>query len=229
LKDKVNTAYHYGEEKKKGGGLILARATAEDVIGMPIYYGFLIDFQGFKTVIDTLGGVDVNVSQTFTDTQYPAPGKEHDSCPGDPTNACVYETIHFDAGMQLMNGDRALIYVRSRHADGAEGSDFARSRRQQEVLLALKNTLLHPTTWITFDRVRMLPKAFDEATDTNMSIGELATIGRLFLSIPEGAVKKISFESFLYDPPAYLYGGRSVLTPRDSWESIQEYVASQVQ
>ena len=48
LKDRVNSAYHYGEEKKEGGGLLLARVIAEDVIGAPIHYTLLVDFSGFK-------------------------------------------------------------------------------------------------------------------------------------------------------------------------------------
>ena len=48
LKDKVNTAYHYGEEKKKGGGLLLSKVSVEDVIGIPVQYAVVIDFSGFK-------------------------------------------------------------------------------------------------------------------------------------------------------------------------------------
>lgn len=228
LKDKVNSAYHYGEQKKKGGGITLARAVTEDMIGMPVHYGLLIDFAGFKNVIDLIGGIDVNVSQAFTDTQYPIPGKEHDTCPGDPTNACVYETVHFDAGLQHMNGDRSLIYVRSRHADGAEGSDFARSRRQQEVVIALKNRLMHPTQWMTLARLKALPKVLDDATDTDMNMGELMTVGKLFLKIPQNSMKKIAFDTLLTQPPEYLYGGRFVLVPTDDWQTVQSFIAQQL-
>ena len=44
LKDRVNSAYHYGEEKKKGGGLLLAKVTVEDIVGMPIHYAVVVDF-----------------------------------------------------------------------------------------------------------------------------------------------------------------------------------------
>ena len=62
--------------------------------------------------------MDVNVTRAFTDNKYPIAGKERDTCPGDPTNRCVYESIHFDEGRQHMNGDVALKYARSRHAEG---------------------------------------------------------------------------------------------------------------
>jgi len=229
LKDKVNSAYHYGEIKKKGGGLILAKVISEDVIGMPIHYAMLVDFTGFKNLVDLIGGIDVNVTQAFTDTQYPIPGREHDTCPGDSTNACVYETVRFDSGMQHMNGDRALIYVRSRHATGAEGSDFARSRRQQEVLLALKNKITHPITWLTKQRLSQLPKALDDATDSDMNIGELATVGRKYIKINESQVKKVAIDDLLTQAPDYLYNGLFVLVPKNDWTTVQSYISKTIQ
>ena len=225
LKDKVNTAYHYGEEKKKGGGMILARAITEDVVGIPIHYAVLIDFTGFKNLIDLIGGIDVNVSRAFTDTQYPIPGKEHDTCSGDPTNQCVYETVHFDGGIQHMGGDRALVYVRSRHAEGEEGSDFARNRRQQEVLLAFKDKIMHPFSWLTIQRLSQLPKALDDATDADMNLGELASVGRKYIRINESQVKKVAFDDLLTEAPAYLYNGLYVLVPKDDWTTVQAYIA----
>jgi polyisoprenyl-teichoic acid--peptidoglycan teichoic acid transferase len=229
LKDKINSAYHYGEEKKKGGGMILAKAITEDVVGIPIHYAVLIDFTGFKNLIELIGGIDVNVTKAFIDTQYPIPGKEHDTCPGDPTNACVYETVHFDKGIQHMNGDRALIYVRSRHAEGEEGTDFARSKRQQEVLLAFKDKIMHPTKWLTMRRLSQLPKALDDATDSDMNIGGLATVGRQYIKINESQVKKVAFDNLLTEAPFYLYNGLYVLIPVDNWSTIQSYIAKAIQ
>ncbi len=228
LKDKVNSAYHYGEEKKKGGGMILAKVVVEDIIGMPIHYGLLIDFSGFKKIIDLLGGVDVNVTRAFTDNDYPIAGKEHDTCPGDPTNRCVYETIHFDVGVQHMDGERALKYARSRHAEGAEGSDFARGRRQQDIVVALKDKLVHPTRWFSSERVNELPHVLDEATDTDMNMGELATVGKWFIKTKEASVKKISFDTLLEEPAPGLFGGRYVLVPIDDWDHVHTYLKEQV-
>lgn len=227
LKDKINSAYHYGEEKKKGGGMLLSKVVVEDIIGMPINYGLLIDFSGFKKIIDLIGGVDVNVTRAFTDKDYPIAGKEKDTCPGDPTNRCVYETVHFDAGVQHMDGERALKYVRSRHAEGEEGSDFARGRRQQEIIIALKNKLIHPSLWVTKERLVELPKILGDATDTDMNFGELATIGKLFMKTQESNLKKISIESLLIEPPTYLYG-RYVLVPASDWATIHAYIQDQI-
>jgi LCP family protein required for cell wall assembly len=228
LRDKVNTAYHYGEEKEEGSGMLLAKIVAEDVVGMPIHYSLLIDFSGFKDIVDLLGGIDVNVSRAFTDNEYPIPGKEHETCPDDPTNRCLYETIHFDSGIQHMNGERALTYVRSRHAEGEEGGDFARNRRQQEVLIALKDTVVNPFRWVTLDRLTALPTVIDRAIDTDMNIGELATVLTRYTKINEENVKKISFDTLLTEGPRYLYNNLYVLVPLEDWASVQTYIADEL-
>lgn len=228
LKDRVNSAYHYGEDKKKGGGLLLSKVVVEDVLGIPIHYAVVIDFTGFQNVIDEVGGIDVNVPTAFTDTKYPKPGMENATCPGDPTNACVYETVHFDAGVQHMDGARALIYARSRHAEGDEGGDFARSRRQQLIMVALKNKLVNPFTWFTPARMNSLLKVVDEATDMDMNVAEALTIGKRFVGAKESDIKRISFDDKLEVPPSYVYG-RYVLVPIEDWEVIQAYIKEQLQ
>lgn len=115
---KINSAYAYG-------GASLARETAERLIGEKIPYYAVIDFQGFERVIDDLGGITINVEQTFTDREFP---DEH---------LGFLPPITFEKGLQKMNGQRALQYVRSRHGDNGQNSDFARSRRQEQVLEAI--------------------------------------------------------------------------------------------
>lgn len=228
LKDRVNSAYHYGEDKKKGGGLLLSKVVVEDILGIAIHYAVVIDFSGFQNVIDEIGGIDVNVPAAFTDTKYPKPGMENATCPGDPTNACVYETVHFDAGLQHMDGARALIYARSRHAENDEGSDFARSRRQQLIMVALKNKLVNPFQWFTPARFNSLPKVVDDSTDMDMNMAEALTIGKRFAQTKESDIKKISFDDKLEVPPSYVYG-RYVLVPIEDWQGIQDYIKSELQ
>jgi polyisoprenyl-teichoic acid--peptidoglycan teichoic acid transferase len=228
LKDKVNTAYHYGELKQKGGGLLLSKVIVEDVTGMPIHYAVVVDFSGFTKVIDAVGGITVNVPEAFTDTQYPKPGMEQAACPGDPTNACVYETVHFDAGLQHMDGARALIYARSRHAEGDQGSDFARSRRQQVIMVALKDRFMHPTQWVTLSRLEALPKLLSDATDMDMTLAQAITVGRRFASVGQDQIKKIAFDQLLDTPPAYVYNNLYVLVPKTSWDDVHAYIKEQL-
>lgn len=232
LRDKINTAYHYGEEKSPpsggGTGFVLAKSIVEDVIGMPIHYAFLVDFSGFQKIIDLVGGVYVNVTTAFTDSEFPVAGRENDLCGGDPTLACRYEAIHFEKGEQLMNGNRALQYVRSRHAEGNEGSDFARSKRQQDVLVALKAKLTDPRVWLS-PRLPVLVRALDDATDTDLNISEVVTVGKLTIQVPGGSIKKISFEDFLMTPPSWQYDGKYVLVPKESFEVIQTFIKQNLQ
>lgn len=119
--DRINTAYTYGEATGIwGGGLALTRATVSNVLGVPIDYVAMVDFYGFISLVDTVGGIVVNVPDAIYDAAY-------------PTMDYGYMTISFAPGVQWMDGNTALIYSRTRNAD----SDFSRIRRQQDVLMAL--------------------------------------------------------------------------------------------
>lgn len=227
LKDKVNSAYHYGEEKKEGGGLTIAKVVVEDMVGLPIHSVLLIDFSGFESIIDIAGGIDVTVPRAFIDPEFPVAGRENDQCDGDPQFACRYETVTFTRGAQHMDGKRALTYVRSRHADGDEGSDFARGVRQQEVLAALLGKMKDPLIWLPPSRAFSLFEAFDRATTTDMRIGELATVGKMMVRIGKSQYKRISFVDQVTEPPLWMYG-RYTLVPKESFQAIHEYIKTQL-
>lgn len=159
IKGKINLAYTLGQEKNKQGKLY-AKAVVEKVTGQTIDYVVVIDFSGFTKLIDNLGGVDVNVAGTLDDYNYPIEGKETETCGHSDQDIqdftatvsadqdiwayfpCRYKHLHVDAGVQHMNGEQALEFSRSRHGVGSEGSDFARSRRQEEVISAVKAKVL---------------------------------------------------------------------------------------
>lgn len=227
LKDKINSAYHYGEQKKKGGGIALSKAIVEDVIGIPIHYSVVYDFSQFATFIDAIGGVDVEIEQSFTDTMYPISGKEEDLCGGDPTYACRYETVTFIKGVEHMNGARVLVYVRSRHSEGDEGSDFARSRRQQEVLQAIKQKLpalklfFHPKLALT------LFALIDKATDSDMTIAQDIALGKLVMRMNDAPIQKISIEPYLEEAPQWKYE-RYVLEPNVDYDQIHAFIEEEL-
>ena len=175
-----------------------------------------------------MGGVDITLPKAFTDPDFPIAGKEDDPCDGDPQFACRYETVNFDQGLQHMDGEQALTYVRSRHAEGDEGSDFARGRRQQEVLVALTQKLKNPWTWVPPSRAAELFGAFDSAITTDMRIGELATVGKIIMKIGDGGTKRTSFVDQLSEPPLWMYG-RYTLVPKTSFSAIHEFIKSQLE
>jgi LCP family protein required for cell wall assembly len=151
---KINNAYAFGYNKNpKNGGEELMIEVIEDITGLTIHYYGRVDFEGFRKVIDDIGGVDVYVERTFYDPLY-------------PDYNYGYQPVSFQQGNNHLNGEKALQFARSRHGNNNEGSDFARSQRQQKILLAAKekilstSTLLNPTLILNIvddlaDHVRM--------------------------------------------------------------------------
>jgi len=133
---KINGIYQEGE-KNKIGGLNLLQNVVETVTGYEIQYYVMVDLQGFVEIINTVGGITINVENTFIDYRYP----------NEAGTSAIYETISFTKGIQKMDGKTALKYARSRQSVNAiEASDFARSRRQQKVIIALKDKILSTDT-----------------------------------------------------------------------------------
>lgn len=202
LKDKINSAYMYGKQKEpNGGGLLLAKSTVEEVLGIQIDYGFVLDFGGFKDVIDALGGVTVDVKNGFTDKQYPIEGKENDKCNGDITFACRYTTISFKPGVQTMDADTALIYVRSRHGDNNEGNDIAREARQQLVIAAIMKKVSTPQIFTNFSIDVKLLKVLEKSLETDLMPNEEAALVRYVINA-KGDIKSYTIpDNLLYNPP----------------------------
>lgn len=122
---RINAAHVYGDlSPELGGGLTLVRATVSNLLGVPIDYAVLVNFSGFIGLIDAIGGIDIMVPKALYDGAY-------------PTMDYGYMEVYFEPGMQHMDGQRALQYARVRHMD----SDFERSRRQQEIILAAARQL----------------------------------------------------------------------------------------
>lgn len=159
-KSKINKVYADGQQNNEKG-ILLSRAAVNSLTGVQPDYAVVIDFSGFEKLIDLLGGIDVKVENTLDDYAYPVEGKEDELC--DHTEdgiasfsaqiatasatefdifPCRFQHLHVDEGVQPMDGKTALQFVRSRHALGQEGSDFARSKRQQNVINAIRDKVL---------------------------------------------------------------------------------------
>lgn len=229
LQAKINNAYLFGEEKKPGGGFLMAKAITEEVTGLPVHYAVKIDLAGLKKLIDLVGGVQVNVENSFDDDKFPIEGKENDACGGDPEFKCRYLHLHFDKGWQLLRGEEALQYIRSRQAQGDEGTDFARNKRQQKLILALKEKifslkiLLNPVKWLS------LFKALDEAIDVDIPQEQLPLLTKLIIFSDLAKVKSLSLEEFLVNPPVWQYQGQWILIPvSGDFNQIQDFLKKQL-
>lgn len=232
LNDKINSAYAQGMEKSPPTGLIMAQEAVGQVTGLPIHYALKIDFSAFNNIIDTLGGIDINVERTFDDYEYPLSGKENDLCglpPETETFPCRFEHIHFDAGLTHMDGKTALKFVRSRHAQGEEGTDFARSRRQQLVLQAVKAKIIPTQIFLNPKRIWDLYNELKAHIDTNLGPGEINQLLNITLKYRDLPVKSFSIdENFLDNPPEDARGW--ILLPRGgNWDQVHKFIKDQLQ
>jgi LCP family protein required for cell wall assembly len=164
---KINNINAIAEAQELSGGEETIKALS-DVFQLPIHYYIRVDFQGFINVINEIGGIEVNVENTLDDYAYPILGQEDN-----PDYYARYEHLHFDVGSQKMNGELTLKYARSRHAYGIEGSDFARARRQQLVLEAVKNRLLSKQTLLNPVTIGRLIGEFNRHLSTNLEVWEM--------------------------------------------------------
>jgi anionic cell wall polymer biosynthesis LytR-Cps2A-Psr (LCP) family protein len=241
LKAKINTAYHYGEERQTGGGFILAKQSIEEIIGQPIHYTFLLDFKVFVEAIDLLGGIDVEVDQAFDDYKYPIEGKENDDCNGDPDYKCRYEHLHFDEGLQKMDGKTALKFVRSRNAQGEEGTDFSRSQRQQKVIVSLKDKLSSMGVLLNPAKLQGLMEIAKKYLNSNPKLKdeEIASFANIFYRFMnnKSEIRTLTLDTgtpespgFLVNPlPSEKYSNQWVLVPAaGNWQEFQNYFEKKI-
>ncbi len=239
LRDKINSAYAYGFAKnnKPGDGIKLAKAEVSSIVGLPIHYAGVIDFSKFEQLVDFIGGIEVDVETAFTDKKFPIVGRENDECGGDdPEYKCRYETLHFDKGLQKMDGKTALRFVRSRHAQGSEGSDFARENRQQKVIIAFEKKLIKILQKPDVAKLDQLYQQLNQLVNRDITNQQAAVIGKniIFKKLFGGkglTQKQITLSEKLFTvPPYYEYDGKYVLIPSDNgFTSIHQYIKSQLE
>lgn len=214
LRDKINTAYAYGEARSAGEGMELAKKEISTLIGQPVHYAAVVRFSTFAHIIDALGGIDVEVERSFTDHEYPIKGKENDECFGLEDYSCRYKTVSFTAGKTHMNGERALEFVRSRHAEGVEGSDFARSKRQQLVFASMQQKMMTVMKKGNLTEMRALYKEIDTQIKRDLLNQEAAVLVKKTALSSRFTVKNVQIpESLLEVPDNKDYDGKYVLIP----------------
>ncbi len=208
---KINSINAYAEQQTPGSGGEATAKAVNDLFQTPTTYYIRIDFEGFKRIIDEIGGVEINVENTFDDYTYPINGQEDN-----PDYYARFEHLHFDAGLQKMNGSLALKYARSRHALGIEGSDFARARRQQLLLEAVKEKLLSRQTLLNPVVLGKLINEFSKDISTNLNTWEMLRLWDLFKDTKkEQIINKVLSDA----PDGFLIAskgqdGAYILTPR---------------
>jgi len=195
-------------------GLAAVDTAVEQVVGIPIQYHALVNFKAFKDAVDAVGGINVDVKTALVD---PTMAWENGG------NATLAK-----AGAQQMDGTSALRYVRSRHTS----SDFARSVRQREVLVALRKKILTTGTLANPIKIQQLISTFGNNVFTDISTVDLMRLYGIANTIGDDAITSLDLVSgdhalVMTDT----VGSTSVVRPKlgfDRYSDIQTYVRSQL-
>jgi LCP family protein required for cell wall assembly len=197
--NRINAAYQFGETNKvAGGGPGLAMQTVEQNFGVPVHYFAQVDFEGFRGIVDALGGVTVDVQRPLIDNEYPS------------ETGSAYQRIYIPMGLQHMDGRTALQYVRSRHAD----SDLGRNERQQGMLLALRE---QGTQISVLGKIDAVLGQLKGAVRTDLSFTQVGSLAKLAQGIPRDKVQQLSIGDEMVSDQNM--NGADVLVPR--WEVIR--------
>ncbi|MHB8629552.1 MAG: LCP family protein [Aggregatilineales bacterium] len=192
---RINSAFEIGELKQPGGGAKLAMQTVQYNFGIPINSYLIFTFQAVMSLIDAVGGVDIDVPAPIDDPLYP------DMNDG-------YDPLHIPAGHIHMDGTLALKYARTRHGD----SDFERTHRQQQVILAVRDKVVH---------LNMLPQLVAQAPTlwtqlqgnfaTDLTLDQILSLAVYARDIAPGSIQHATLEGQYVRP--IQWQGDTVLTP----------------
>jgi LCP family protein required for cell wall assembly len=193
----------------------MVTTKVSQVTGLPTNRWITIDFQGFRTLVDAMGGVDIDVERAFS-AQYPA----NDDPAIDPN----WITVSFAAGRQHMDGETAIRYARARYADTSEeASDFARSQRQNRLVAAIAAKLKRPTVW---PRAFAIMDALQPALRTNLAPVDLPI---LFLRANLAGATHIRLDDSNVLVNDTSSDGQAILVPRnDDYGAIARYITEQI-
>ncbi|MCX6743199.1 MAG: LCP family protein, partial [Candidatus Parcubacteria bacterium] len=210
---KINNANHFGEMKEATSGPKFAAQVVSEVFDIPIDYYLRVDFSGFEKLIDELGGVKINVENSFVDDTF-------------PTDDYGFQTVSFKQGWQKMDGLTALNYARSRHGTNNENSDFARSKRQQQVLQAIKDEALSFTTFLSYRKISSLIDMYKDHVVTNLDIWEIYKLVKIAKKIDGQSITNLVIDNGENGPLyATNINGAYLLLPRDmSFYQVQQMI-----
>jgi len=224
-RQKINAVHFYGEQKGKGQGLEDMKTIIGEVLGIPIHYATSINFEGFKQLIDAVGGIEITLDQPFEEAMqfneahvcdpnvFTIPTGEYQYKKNEkgkivaayplctnPYKECGGD-FRLPAGKQILDGTKALCFARSR----VTSSDFERAKRQQIILQLLKDKLTSAGTLTDFGKVNAILDSLGDNVRSDMQAWEIAKLFDLYKEMANPAifqrVLENSEEGLLYNPP----------------------------
>lgn len=204
-KAKINEAYAYG--MKNGNwqnALSYSKQSIEDVTGLDIHYVASIDFEAFKEIIDTLGGITVTLDEPFSEQ-----------------NQFMEGSIYVPAGTSTLSGDRALLFARARFSS----SDFDRAKRQQKVLMGIKEKALSLGILSNPVKIVSILDSLGNHVRTDAELWEIKELAELFRNVSASNIKQKVFDTsekgLLYQ--SHSSGGAYILLPEGgTYDKIHE-------
>jgi LCP family protein required for cell wall assembly len=190
---KINTLNSFGETEKFGNGAIFTAENLSQLFEIPIHYYIRIDFEGFKKIIDDFGGLDIYVEKTF-----------HDSL----------HQITFKQGWQHFDSKKALTFARSRHGNNGEGSDFARAKRQQKIIVAFKGKFLSLSTLTNPQKISAIYEMLKNHLKTNLNVKEIISLLTIFKNMDIAKIQHFVFDTSNYLYPEKTIAGAFILNPK---------------
>lgn len=227
LKTKVNALYYYGEKSQEVSGEQLVRTTIKDITDLTIDHVVLLDLNSVEKIVDAVGGINLNVEESFTDNEYPRDDVPLDAMP----ISSRYKTISFEKGMQHLTGSRSLEYIRSRKSQNEnENTDEARSSRQEKVINALVSRLSQKEFLKDPKMLGNLYKLWHTEIKTSLSDEQVVSYAGSMvqknlklqtLAIP---IKTGESDGILYNPPIKKHN-QWVYEPVDSsWQEVKDFM-----
>ena len=213
---KINEMYfnakNYYEDSEKG--LEHMKEKVENLMGIPIHYYIKINFNGFKDLVNTIGGIDVMVEEKIYDPYFPKDG------------TFEYEAFYIESGLQHLDGETALKYARSRKTT----SDFDRANRQQQIIYAIKEKTLQTNVIFSKSKIEDILDTLKDNIDTNITAKELLTLGTMASDYQSNQINHRLIHDdptqcggFVYSPSREFYNNQFVLIPAGGYESIHQY------
>jgi len=205
--ERINVVDYLGEKTNgPGGGPALVAATLEENLGISTNGYARIHFRGLQRIIDTLGGITVTSDRAF------------DEWMDDPSGQRLVH-LQVITGTQRMNGQTALMYARSR----SDSNDMDRSRRQQEILLAVRDASLRPEV---LPRLPGLLMALSDAVDTDLPAHRVLSLIGLALRLGPSSYRGRVFDGSMVQDWTTPAGAMVLLPNRARIEQVWAELAA---
>lgn len=197
---KINEVYSMGENNKAKytSGPDLTKKTISEMLDLPIHYYARMDFNGFIKFIDAIGGVDVDVAKAIYDPYYP------------DEQVKGYEPFNLSAGNHHLDGKLALKYARSRETT----SDFDRSRRQQQLFVAVREKALSAGVLTNPKKIADIFSTLGEHVRTDLQISEMERLFTLLKDIDTSKINSKVLDSGADSPLTSISDGGYYLVPK---------------